>query len=258
MKKLFLGIIATITFSNLSFGQATFEHSYSSNNNNSTRINSFITASGINYYTLNSTLNTISIYNSSHTLVKTVNITVPANSGIDDIFAMSDKLFNSDNLIEFIIVTQQNIAPFNFISSTLYNENGVILQQFGPNRGYAQIVKDTNNNFKLITCLLNPSTSNQYIYDIYSLTGTLSSSQVTLLAKQFISFPNPTESTLTITNILNKDENANLEVFDINGKKVLESYITGENDHINIDTTQLASGVYIYKLKGETNRFIKQ
>jgi len=37
-----------------------------------------------------------------------------------------------------------------------------------------------------------------------------------------------------------------------NGKNV-----TGGNNEINLDVTALSNGVYIYKLNGQTNKFIK-
>lgn len=258
MKKIIFGLIATISISNFTFGQATFEHSYSSDNINRNRINSFNTDNGINYYTLNKALKTINIYNSSHVLTKTVNINVPANSSINGIYAITDKLFNSDNLIEFIVSIYLNTSPYGYSSLTLYNENGIVIQQFGANREDAQIVKDTNNNYKLITRGVDTTNSSEYIYDIYSLSGTLSITQQGLLSKRFIGFPNPTESNITIVNNLESGENAVLEVFDINGKKVLEKNVVGENVEINLEVSNLNSGVYIYKLKGETNRFIKK
>jgi hypothetical protein len=259
MKKIIFGLIVTIAISSFSYGQAIFEHSYSSDTVNPNRINSFNTESGINYYTINKTLNTISIYNSSHALTKTVNITVPANSNILNIYAITDKLFNSDNLIEFIVSIYSN-TDYHY-STTLYNENGVIIQQFGANSEDAHIVKDTNNNYKLITRggVINPSTSvTSYVFDVYSLPGTLSVNQQSLLSKHIVGYPNPTENDITITNNLENGENAKLEVFDTNGKKVLEKNVVGEDGELNLDVSNLSSGVYIYKLKGETNRFIKK
>lgn len=77
-------------------------------------------------------------------------------------------------------------------------------------------------------------------------------------ASSFFGFPNPTENRITITNNLENGQNATLEVFAINGKKVMQKNVVGENGEINLDVTELNEGVYIYKLNGQTNRFVKK
>ena len=65
MKKSLL-IIAFI-ISNLSFGQITLEHSYSTDGfNNNVQTYAFHTDNGLNYYTLNTTENKVYLYNSNH------------------------------------------------------------------------------------------------------------------------------------------------------------------------------------------------
>ena len=38
----------------------------------------------------------------------------------------------------------------------------------------------------------------------------------------------------------------------------MQKTVVGENAEINLDVTELSNGVYIYKLNGQTNRFIKK
>jgi hypothetical protein len=257
MKKIILGLIATISISNLSFGQATLEHSYVTKiwpRENST---AFISNGLLHYYTLDDVANILKIYNNTHSLIKTVSITPNPGYNINNLYAISDHLFNSDNLIEFIITFQTSgTSPITNIQ-TLYNENGVVIQQFG-NKFSAYIVKDSNNIFKLITVSYPYNAPYDWFYDIYSLTGTLTVAQQKIIGSSMFGFPNPTDNNITIINNLGSGKNGVLEIFDANGKKVLQKNVVGENGEIIIDVTEFSSGVYIYKLNGQTNRFVKK
>ena len=79
-----------------------------------------------------------------------------------------------------------------------------------------------------------------------------------LLSKNFFSFPNPTENNSTITINLENGQNRTLEVFEINGKTVMQKNVVGQNGEINLDITVLNEGVYIYIVNGQTNRFVKK
>ena len=247
MKKL-LFIIA-MAISNLSFAQITLEQTYVSSGFSS--INAFNTDSGINFFTSDNLLNQIKIYNSNHILIKTVNVPVDSGSRLSSIWFPSDKLFNSDNLVEMIIVTF-NTTTF-AKKMELINEDGVVLQNLG-NRTEAMLIRLANGNYKLET-RINDSVG--FDFDIYNLTGTLSVAQVGLFRDMIIAYPNPTENRINFTSHLADGESATIEIFDFNGKKVLQKNIITENGIVNLDVSELSSGVYICKLNGETNKFIK-
>ena len=260
MKKIIFGLIATFAFSNSLFSQGTLEHSYTSKLWQYDQTNSFKTDAGLNFYTLDNSTGTLLIYNASHSLIKTVTIPIPNGSIPQCLYTITDKLFNSDALIEFIIRFEGG-SESNPEFLSLINENGTILQQY-DNKSEAYIIKGTSGTFKLIT-LSNPYTqvpaaSNIY-YDVYSLPGTtLNVLQNNSAENTFFGFPNPTQHKISITNNLESGQNATLEVFDINGKKVMQKNVVGENGEINLDVKELSNGVYIYKLNGQTNRFIKR
>lgn len=250
MKKLLL--ILTVSITSLTFGQVTLEHSYTSEMGYDGN-NVFYTQNGISYYTFNTTTNAISFYNSTHTLITTTNIPTDANYQPNGIFLITDKLFNSDNSIEFILLSQNTNYPANgldYWKMTLYNDAGTVIQQFG-NKTVASVKKGNADTYKLVV-------SSPGVYDVYSLTGTLTVQQQTLLNKSSFAFPNPTSDNITISSKLSNGETATLEVFSINGTKVVEKEITGNDTGINVDVSNLSSGVYIYKINGETNKFIKK
>lgn len=255
MKKIILSILLTVFFSISSFSQVTFEHSYTTNgNNNFPKTYAFFTDSGINYYTMDEDLNQVLLYNSSHVLFKTINLNPGINYSIQYIYLITDKLFYSDSKIEFIVVSRDIIGG-NPNKMTLFNEDGINLFEFGD-RWEAYAVKNSNLGYKLIVAT---DKEDPNLYDIYSLAGTLSIEQQGVLSKtQFFSFPNPTSNKISFTTDLENGNTTNLEIFDINGKKVLEKNMTVIENKIEIDVTNLNSGIYIYKLNGRSNKFIKE
>ena len=262
MKKIIFGLIATFGISILTFGQGTLEHSYQTKRWQYDQTNAFKTDAGLNFYTLDNSTGTLLVYNASHNLIKTINIPIPSGYIINYLYGITDKLFNADALIEFIIHFYYESGGDNPDILTLINENGTILQQYG-NKSEAYIIKGTGGAFKMIT-VSNPysqlPTDNIFFeYDVYSLPGTTLNTVSNINNESsFFGFPNPTENRIAITNNLENGQNGVLEVFDVNGKKVIQKNVVGENREINLDVKELSNGVYIYKLNGQTNRFVKR
>ena len=67
------------------------------------------------------------IYTEAHSVYATINLPVDLGFTVSNIQLFTDKLFNSDNLIEFLLVTSQSGT----YKMTLLNQNGDVLQQFG-------------------------------------------------------------------------------------------------------------------------------
>jgi Secretion system C-terminal sorting domain len=259
MRKIILGLIAII--SNLSFGQVTLEHSYNTSSQGFGERYSFAfnTESGLNHFTYEQSTKTFKIYNESHSLTNTFVAQIPSNYEIySDGFSFygvlaTDKLFNTNNSIEFLIALVNTTTwEYKFI---LMDDSGVILQEFNDRSKFGGIYKTSTGNYKFI---LKKVTANSSIVDVYSLPGTLSVNQQQLLGNNFKSYPNPTENVINISNNLSNGENSTLEIFNINGQKVMQETVSGNQGEINLDVTDLNEGVYIYKLNGQSNRFVKK
>jgi hypothetical protein len=98
-----------------------------------------------------------------------------------------------------------------------------------------------------------------YSFDIYALTGTLSIEQEQqYLKNSMLGYPIPTGDSLNITNKFPLEQDSKLEVFDINGKKILEKNVVVGSKDLSIDVSGLTSGTYIYKLNGVSSKFIKE
>ncbi|MCP2025386.1 hypothetical protein L1276_000526 [Flavobacterium sp. HSC-32F16] len=257
MKKITFLLLTNLFIYSYSYSQLTLEHTYSSGvqNLNMSNVLGINTANGLKFYTFNRTTNTVEIYNQSHVLE--TSFTIPLDSGhfLSEFIFVTDKLFNNDNQIEFLYKSYK-IGETNNRKIYLCNDTGVLLQSFAG-KYYAGIVKDNSNNYKMILAASeqNPAT-NSYDYDVYGLTGTLSTQQQDILTKKAFVFPNPSSNTINISNANNSGESSVLQIFSADGKKILEE--NHANEEIQIDISRFQNGVYIYKLGNKSGKFIKK
>jgi len=247
MKKTLL-IVVLLGFVKLQ-GQISLEHSYDNSLSNSVLYSnysfSFNTESATYYYYFSSGDNSIKLYNENHSLYKSVSLPIPA-TGYISIYAPSDKLFNNDALIEFIVMISGSTNQM-----YLLNENGDIINNLGD-RNRANIIKTNNGAFKLVT-----SKNDGNIIDVYALNGTLSTDQFNLLAK-LSPFPNPTDSIINITIPEQVNKTADIKIFSATGKEVMSQKNYGDSNKVSLDVSSLSSGIYLYKVENHTGKFIKK
>ena len=208
-----------------------------------------LTNGGYKYYWLDQTNNQIKMYNSNHSIFKTINVTPPTTpytyGGVNYI---SDNLFNSDNLVEFMIVYYQSPSTY---QSKLFNENNIIL--FSSNSSAGELL-NISGNYKLKI----PSTNADSTL-IYSLPGSLPCEACggpTSIVKNNTTtntmpnaYPNPTSTQITIPYTLtNNDTKGKINIYDINGKIVKEYNVDNTFDNFILDTQEFSAGTYYYNL----------
>jgi hypothetical protein len=244
-----------ITFSSISFSQ-TLEKSYITEGDERNFINYVFISSNNNLYylTLDNNDNKLKIYNNDHTLYKDISLTIPGGYNLNRVIFSSDLLFNSDSKFEILISLEGNGVS----KLVLFNEDGGdSIFDFGD-KWTANVFKD-GNNYKLITSKYHFSSGQVVHYDIYSLSGTLSTSQENLLNQQkMISFPNPSSDIINITNPLKNNARDKVKVYDINGRKVLEKEIIGNGENIELNISDLSKGIYNYRIRDFGNKFVKE
>lgn len=97
---------------------------------------------------------------------------------------------------------------------------------------------------------------------IYYTSENLSVSDLNQLEKNIKIYPNPVEDWLKINGILN--ENINLEIFDLSGKKLINSKSSILNNTLEINVSQLHKGLYVIQIKDKNgqvifnNKFLKK
>lgn len=254
MKKTIFYLLLTISFVGIS---QTLEKSYKSEGiNNNPKNYAFITESGIKYIEFGTGNWWINIYDEKHSLYKDITLKVPNGFSLEQLYFATDKLFNSDNNIEILLGLKSHTDTER--KMLLFNEEGDVIFDFG-NKFKADVFKDQNNNFKIMTSLSTNISYPEVHYDIYSLDGTLSVIQEEFLSKQkIISFPNPSSNMINITNPLKNNEKEKIEVYDINGRKVLEKEIIGNGENIELNISNLSTGIYNYRIRNYENKFMKE
>ncbi len=113
----------------------------------------------------------------------------------------------------------------------------------------------TLSNGTLVNFTLTGATSNWLSGSIITTGNTCTLSTTDFdVSSNFKIYPNPAKSTITI-DLLSID-NSNIEVFDINGRKVLSQKLNANSNNINIDN--LSSGVYLFKVNSDQGSAISK
>lgn len=212
------------------------------------------------------------MYNENFELIK--EIIFPSNVGYDQYdsearinafalydddrnFVISRKIINDDDLFEFSTYTNNN-------GLIIFNENGEIIKEFTPSSTdiYSKAFyffhdKKVNKN-KLILSVNDNNYSEEKKFEIYSLptNSSLSINEINNLNKEIKGFPNPTKSMFQIENPKNGAKK--IEIFDINGKKVISQKIDNSKNNIEINVKNITNGIYIYRIGNFSSKLIKE
>ena len=143
------------------------------------------------------------LYDENHNYLKSINITLPPDYYLSDIKFVSRQLFNQDDGIEVLYISQKYVATE---SSYYYEYQLGVVNESGqellvvPRGAYAS-VKEIRNTTKLLTYLYAFNADYSY-YDvgtnIYNLGG--NTNAVELLKSAVVSsvYPNPTDHQINI------------------------------------------------------------
>ena len=239
---------------NFAFAQITLEKTYASEN-----LQVYTNATETNYYSVGQNLTTVKIYNANHTLKKQFSPTIPTGYSMNissyDNFILSKNIFNTDNLLEIVVVfNKYDNGSVNKI--VIFNEDGQIVKDFGENYRFDDefdfhVYHDnTTNTNKLRLYKENTSST-----EIYNLPTTSLAAKEIQLANKLSAFPIPTNK---ILNIVNPDNGVNkVQIYDASGKLVMNKTFGFNDDKISIDVENLTKGVYIYKIGELSSKFIK-
>ena len=206
----------------------------------------------------------VKVYNADYSLRtnNTYNFTPPAGYKVSSV-SMSRKIFNTDDNYEFMVnyVRTDNTLDNTREKVILHNQNGTIIKDFGS--AYMVSVYPyphiANNRFRLIVTkyYYNGSLSDPQI-EIYSLPGTPPVSTMSVKADEYQSspYPNPANAVITLPYQLAAGETSVMNIYSINGQLIERKQIDSVFDKILLNVSNYAKGMYIYEVKGVSNRFV--
>jgi hypothetical protein len=264
MKKIIL--LMLIAFLTKAKAQITYEQTYDSastynfcSGNASQLVMVNFEVSGERYVKINKCGKNLKLYDLNHNLLKTINIANLPNDGapnyqIGTFLYLSEKLFNSDNKMEYMYVMT---SPT--FSTMIYNEDGTLLfsEPGAPmvlmNVHQLQFpIYNTSQGTKMILSYSNGQAK------VFGLTGTLTTAiqknSGELLNSNYSSLSNPSPNPFSNQTIINYTlpqgvSEGEIVIFDIQSKEIKRFKVDNTFNNLIISGSEIASGTYYYQLQ---------
>ena len=201
------------------------------------------------YIIYDKTSNQVKIYNLDYSLYKNVNVNFPNQYNISHLSLPTIKLFNNDDLIEFVVslYNSENIQ----YNTVLYNENGNILKEFKDVSSFT-VFTTTKGDIKIWAV---KQTVNGAHSEIYSLNNSVSSMQKSHIDEIKSAYPNPAITKITLPYQLDSGEQTVMHIYSLTGQLLKAIQIDYNFDKIELDVSDFNAGEYIYEYKGISNKF---
>lgn len=246
MKKIF--IAALMLLSTLSYAQITFEADYGHSG-----IYTNLSNSGYKFYLMDVLAQQCRVYNTDHSLWKTIDLDIPTDQYLYDIKYVSENLFTDDNTLSlcYIYYSYDITNQYYTYTAKVIKEDGTtLLTVEGCQYVY---IFDVDNETKMLMYVYDYSTSPYSITTVvFDLPGQLVSSgqDEKLMSFENPAFPNPAHDYTIVPFELPEGVNSGEIILqDANGN-VIENYqVDRQYNDLMINTAQLPAGVYFYTLQ---------
>ena len=207
---------------------------------------------GYKYYLMDVPNGQCRIYNTDHSLFKTINCGVPSGFFLSDVKFLSEKLFDTDPGIELLCTFYKYNSSLNYYEydSKIINEDGSQIQ-FIDGGLYNYINYTDENTYKLFSYCFDYSVFPEKVWtNIYNLPEIAVSAEFLNQKSSEIllkAFPNPASQTV-------KDEyslpdnitEGKLHLFDNSGRLIKQFLIDNHTDYLSLNVTEMSSGIYFY------------
>lgn len=219
---------------------------------------------GTKYYLMDVPDEQCRLYNPDFSLWKTANFNIPNGQWLTGIQNVTQHLFNTDDLVEFLIIyydyIETNNSYYYIYTTEVVNENGYVLLSI-PGGSYAEVKSLTPDESKLFVYVYDYSTFpysvETRIYGIPGMQTGIVEPEIWPYSEgkskaESIIYPNPSDGTLKLRmKALPYPESAWLMVRDTNGSLVRSLQInTGFSDQALPDMS-LNNGVYFYNIESQ-------
>ncbi len=216
---------------------------------------------GYKYFVTDAVNNKCLLYNTDHSLWKTIDVPVPENNFIAEIAYVSQHLFNENDNIEMLVIYAEYISsgeyPYYEYTTSVKGETGGSLMNVDGG-GYAFIQDVGNEDAKLLVYVYDLSTSSfpitTEVFDIPGTPMSISENNQTLFKDAGNPYPNPAGSYVNIPYVLDeRDATGYLIISDISGKEIRQYKVGKDFHNIRILTSGLGNGVFFYRIQSEHN-----
>ncbi len=236
-------------------GQITLEKTYDASG---TFVN--LTNSGDKFYIMDVVNNQCRIYNTDHTLWKTINLPVPVNNYLYDIRYVSENMFTLSNelCLAYVYYAYNTTSEYYTFNAKVIKDDGTVLLTI-PGCQYMSAFTTENSAVKLLTYSYDYSIALYTITTrVYNLPGTITSIEESEIPSGKISlspaFPNPASSFIKIPYLLPEGTaSAILKISDSNGRLITTRQLLNTSDNITVQLNDYPSGIYIYSIEPGTS-----
>jgi hypothetical protein len=272
MKTKILLTALLFAFINVTHAQITVDHVY----NTGGLMKSFKLAnSGLKYFNVHyaggsiNTADYFTLYNPDYSIFKTINVPQVSNTRATEISFVSETLFDTDTLIEYMLYYQ--IVPGNFpYRVKILNENGSVLLDVDSANFTGGSSSDLYLGYYQQPIFPNGGQTKLYLYNynytkttVYNLPGQLAClecdggvitglvQQPSLMSEEkgSIAFPNPSTDYVKIKYTLpSKFNHAFINLYDVTGNLVKKKEIDRAYNEIYISNEEIKQGAYIYQI----------
>ncbi len=207
---------------------------------------------GYKYYLMDVPNGQCRIYNTDHSLFRTINCNVPSGFYLSDVKFLSEKMFDTDSGIELLCTYYKynSAQAYYEYDSKIINDDGSQIT-FIDGSLYNYINKTAENTWKLFSYCFDYSVVPEKVWtNIYNLPGTVVSAQYLNEKSPDIllnAFPNPTTNTLKVAYTLPENVNQGiLHLVDNTGRQVDQFIVDKHTGFLMLDVSRFQSGVYNY------------
>ena len=206
------------------------------------------------------------IYNSDHSLFRTITCSVPANSYLADIKYLSERVFDNDAGIELVYTWYRYVPTtdsyYYVYGSRIINEDGSLLLNIDGAR-FVYLNETGENIWKLFAYCYDYSVWPEKVWtNIYSLPGAPVSAIVPEAEKNEFglkAFPNPAAGRLKVAYSLPPDvKEGQLFLVDSQGRLINRFLVDNHTDHLLLDVSTYPGGTYYYYLEFRNTRSSSQ
>ncbi len=234
--------------------QIQFEHSY-----NHSATTTQLEVDGQKIFLMNVLGEQCEIYNMDYSHWKTIKFNIPNDRYLTDVKFVSQHVFNSDDLLEVLIIYYQYVEVGNsyyyIYTSQVINENGTVLIS-EPGGAYADLKKMEDSGSKLFLYIYDYSSFPYSVETkVYGVPGILLGkpeidiSDVNSPNESFTFYPNPTSGEVSIRtdqSVFSRD--AWLIIRDESGSLKSRTMLKQGSTEDNLNLLELPSGIYFYEV----------